>query len=160
MWVEGEEWRVVESIWLRVGGIMPGSPFLMQTTLHSPVSTATASFSSVPDLPKVRALRSTLSKWQILVFWPERERPRFSAMSSCSSSSPHLWHQSYVVFLVSEPFWGYWSTNWFSSCWFPSIYLAQQRKLKAMLKQQSSETKRLWTYIKILFNSLRKEPAG
>lgn len=52
-----------------------------------------------------------------------------------------------------------WSTTWFSFYQLTPVYLAEVRKLQAMLEQKS-ETKGLWAVVKILFNSSKKEPAG
>lgn len=124
------------------------SPFRVQTSFRSPHSPPVASPSAVPDLPKLRVLGSSLSRWQIPVFCTDTQGPIFSAMFPIPP-----WH---VVFPLSEHLWSTEAQIGYLLLAHPHL-LCKSEKLKAMLNQ-NSET-RLWTSIRILFNFLKKKPA-
>ena len=120
------------------------SPFRVQTSFRSPHSPPVASPSAVPDLPKLRVLGSSLSRWQIPVFCTDTQGPIFSAMFPIPP-----WH---VVFPLSEHLWSTEAQIGYLLLAHPHL-LCKSEKLKAMLNQ-NSET-RLWTSIRILFNFLK-----
>ena len=128
---------------------MPRSPFRVQTSLRSPHRLPAASPSARPDLPKLRVWGSNLSDDKFQFSLPIDKDQYFQL---CSSFHHKMWY--FHCLSIS----GVLKHKLATCCWLIPIYFTKLRKLKAILKQ-NSET-RLWKFIKILFNFLKKKPAG